>query len=77
MAQSFWTAIYAFVVCLIVSVIVSLVTKQLKTKDDLTGLVYSLTPRTKDEPGIPWYDKPVTLAIIVGAISIVITVLIW
>ncbi len=77
MAQSFWTAIWAFFVCFIVSVVVSLVTRQLKTKDDLTGLVYSLTPRTKDEPGIPWYDKPVTLAVIVGAISIVITIFIW
>jgi SSS family solute:Na+ symporter len=77
MAQGFWTAIYAFIVCLMLTIILSLTTKQLKTDEELTGLVYSLTPKTKDEPGIPWYDKPVVLAVIVGAISIIITIIIW
>ncbi|MDO9256014.1 MAG: sodium:solute symporter family protein [Bacteroidales bacterium] len=77
MAQGFWTAIYAFTVCLILTIILSFSTKQLKSDEDLTGLVYSLTPKTKDEPGIPWYDKPVVLAVIVGAISIIITIIIW
>ena len=77
MAQGFWTAIYAFTVCLILSIILSWSTKQLKSDEDLTGLVYSLTPKTKDEPGIPWYDKPVVLAVIVGAISIILTIIIW
>jgi SSS family solute:Na+ symporter len=77
MAQGFWTAIYAFTVCLILTVILSFSTKQLKSDADLTGLVYSLTPKTKDEPGIPWYDKPVVLAVIVGAISIILTIIIW
>lgn len=77
MAQSFWTAIFAFFVCLIITVVVSLLTKQNKTKDDLTGLVYSLTPRVKDEAGIPWYEKPVLLAVVVGAISIVLTIIFW
>jgi len=77
MAQGFWTAIYAFTVCLLLTIILSFSTKQLKSDEDLTGLVYSLTPKTKDEPGIPWYDKPVVLAVIVGAISIIITIIIW
>jgi len=77
MAQGFYTAIYAFIVCLVLTIILSLTTKQLKSDEDLTGLVYSLTPKTKDEPGIPWYDKPVVLAVIVGTISIIITIIIW
>ena len=77
MAQGFWTAIYAFTVCLLLTIILSWSTKQLKTDEELTGLVYSLTPKTKDEPGIPWYDKPVVLAVIVGAISIILTIIIW
>ncbi|HOW31198.1 MAG TPA: hypothetical protein PLP88_06500, partial [Bacteroidales bacterium] len=75
MAQSFWTAIFAFAACFIVTVVVSLLTRQLKSKDDLTGLVYSLTPRIKDEPGIPWFERPVALAVVVGVISIVLTIL--
>lgn len=77
MAQSFWTAIYAFTACFVLTMIISLVTKQLKTKDDLKGLVYSLTPRIKDEPGVPWFEKPAVLAVVVGAISIVLTIILW
>lgn len=77
MAQSFWTAIFAFTVCFLVTIVVSLVTRQLKSKDDLTGLVYSLTPRLKDEPGIPWYEKPIVLAVVVGVISIALTIILW
>jgi SSS family solute:Na+ symporter len=77
MAQSFWTAIFAFVVCFLVTFVISLFTKQLKSKDDLKGLVYSLTPRIKDEPGVPWFEKPVVLAVVVGAISIVLTIFLW
>jgi SSS family solute:Na+ symporter len=77
MAQSFWTAIYAFTACFLLTMIISLATKQLKTKEDLKGLVYSLTPRIKDEPGVPWFEKPAVLAVVVGAISIVLTIILW
>jgi len=77
MAQSFWTAIYAFAACFLLTLVISLATKQLKTKDDLRGLVYSLTPRIKDEPGVPWFEKPAVLAVLVGAISIVLTIILW
>ncbi len=77
MAQSYWTAIYAFGVCFILTIVLSFMTKQLKSNEDLKGLVYSLTPKTKDEPGLPWYDKPVVLATIVGVISIVLTIIFW
>lgn len=77
MAQSFWTAIYAFAACFVLTIIISLTTRQLKSKEDLKGLVYSLTPRIKDEPGVPWFEKPAVLAVIVGAISIVLTIFIW
>ena len=77
MAQGFWTAIYAWTICFLLTIILSLSTKQLKTDDDLRGLVWSLTPKTKDEPGIPWYEKPVVMAAIIGAISIVLTIIFW
>lgn len=76
MAQSFWTAIYAFGVCSIITVAVSLLTKMDKSKEDLTGLVYSLTPKPKDDSS-KWYDKPEAMAWAVGIIAIIITILIW
>ena len=76
MAQNFWTAIYAFITCFVLTMVISYLTKQLKTDDQLKGLVYSLTPKEKEE-GLKWYEKPVTLAIIVGIISIILSILFW
>ncbi|MBK7027730.1 MAG: sodium:solute symporter family protein [Bacteroidales bacterium] len=77
MAQGFWTAIYAWSACFILTVVLSFLTVQTKKDEDLKGLVYSLTPKTFDEPGIPWYEKPVVLAVIIGVISIVLTIIFW
>ncbi|MBE0647653.1 MAG: sodium:solute symporter family protein [Bacteroidales bacterium] len=76
MAQNFWTGIFAFFTCFLLTVIISLLTKQTKTKEDLTGLVYSLTPRIKDESK-HWYQRPQFLAIIVGIIAIVLSIIFW
>ena len=46
MAQNFWTAIIAFTVATTVTVVLTVLTKQKKSDDELRGLVYSLTPRT-------------------------------
>jgi SSS family solute:Na+ symporter len=59
-----------------VTVIVSLLTKQKKTEEELTGLVYSLTPRPK-EKDVTWFQRPAFLAIIVGAIAIVLSLIFW
>jgi SSS family solute:Na+ symporter len=76
MAQNFWTAIFAFSVCFIVTIIISLLTKQLKTEEELTGLVYSLTPRPR-EKDVAWYQRPGFLAIIVGVVAIVLSIIFW
>lgn len=77
MAQNFWTAIIAFTVSATLTVFLSLVTKQQKTDAELHGLVYSLTPRELVDKTIPWYQRPLGLAIIVGVISIVLTIMFW
>jgi SSS family solute:Na+ symporter len=69
MAQNFWSAIWAFVVCFGLTVLISIVTPKIKTDEELKGLVYSLTPKIK-EHGVPWYKQPATL----GAIVIIATV---
>jgi len=59
MAQAFWTAILAFSACFILTSLISFSTKQLKTKEELKGLVYSLTPRIQEEEHVKWYNHPV------------------
>jgi SSS family solute:Na+ symporter len=70
MAQNFWTAIFAFSVNLIVTVVVSLATKP-RPESELVGLVYSLTPKPV-EHHLEWWQKPSTLAIAVLAMLVVL-----
>ena len=44
MAQNFWTAIYAWTTCFVITIVVSLLTRAHEEKE-LAGLVYSLTER--------------------------------
>ena len=63
MAQNFWTAIFAFSINLVVTIVVSLATRP-RPEPELIGLVYSLTPKPV-ETHLAWYQKPATLAIAV------------
>ncbi len=76
MAQNYWTAVYAFSTALILTFVITLLTKKLKTDDELKGLVYSLTPRVQDDSKY-WYQKPEVLAVLVGVIFIVISIIVW
>lgn len=63
MAQTFWTAIVAWVTCFVITIIVSMITKP-RPEKELEGLVYSLTPKPKDESrGL--FQRPATFAAIV------------
>jgi SSS family solute:Na+ symporter len=68
MAQNFWTAIFAFSVNLVVTIAVSVATRP-KPEGELVGLVYSLTPKPADHH-LAWYQKPATLAVLVGAMVV-------
>jgi SSS family solute:Na+ symporter len=71
MGQNFWIAIVAWSTCFLVTVIISLLTKRNKTDEELTGLVYSLTPKqTKTDE--PWYMQPVTIGVIVLAATVIL-----
>lgn len=77
MAQNFWTAIYAWSTSCIVAVVISLLTRQKKSDDDLRGLVYSLTPHVAKDEGLPWYGQPATLAYAVLGGTIVLNIIFW
>jgi solute:Na+ symporter, SSS family len=73
MAQNFWTAIWAFLVCLIVTLVVSKLTKP-REERELVGLVYSLTPKP-EEKHLPWWKRPVTLAVVVLAMAVALNLI--
>ncbi len=56
MAQTFWTAIASFTSCVVVSIVISMVTRP-RPESELAGLVYSLTPKPSDGD-LAWYQKP-------------------
>jgi SSS family solute:Na+ symporter len=76
MAQNFWAAIYAWTSCFVVTIVVSLATARNRTDEQLRGLVYSLTPRIKDEH-LPWYKQPAILGIIVLLITLILNIIFW
>lgn len=76
MAQNFWTAIFAFTTSTTLTVVLSLLTKKVKSDEELVGLVYSLTPRDKVFVK-EWYNRPVVLASIVGIVCIVLSIIFW
>jgi SSS family solute:Na+ symporter len=57
-------------------VVLSLLTRQKKTDEDLRGLVYSLTPRLIEE-NVVWYQRPVGLAVIVGVVCVILSIIFW
>ncbi|MBI4408201.1 MAG: sodium:solute symporter family protein [Gemmatimonadetes bacterium] len=72
MAQNFWTAIFAWTTCFMVTILVSLVTAP-RPDRELRGLVYSLTERPRDT-GLAWYRKPSALALTVLALALLLNV---
>ena len=70
MAQNFWTAIWAFLACAVVTVVVSLVTRP-REERELVGLVYSLTPRPETEE-LPLWRRPATLAVVVIVMVVIL-----
>ncbi|HEY8535691.1 MAG TPA: hypothetical protein VIL25_04550, partial [Vicinamibacterales bacterium] len=75
MAQNFWTAIVAWTTCFIVTILVSVFTEP-RRDEELTGLVYSLTPKPADR-GLPWHKQPGPLAIGVLGLTLVLNVIFW
>jgi SSS family solute:Na+ symporter len=74
-SQAFNIAGIAFIVCFIVTFLVSLVTKP-KPESTLVGLVYRLTPKQRDRTKI-WYKNPLVLGIIVLVITFILNIIFY
>jgi len=75
MAQNFWTAIWAWSACFVITILISLVTKP-REETELKGLVYSLTERPS-EGHLPFYQRPLTLGVVVLALVLLLNFIFW
>ena len=76
MSQNFWIAIVAFSTTFVVNAVLSMLTKRTKTDEELRGLVYSLTPKHRDE-NEPWILRPAVLGSIVMVAVIILNLIFW
>ncbi len=76
MAQNFWLASFAFICCFVLTAGISLATQRTKTDEELKGLVYSLTPKIKDE-GEFWLFRPAVLGVILLAGCAILNFIFW
>lgn len=74
-SQAFNIAWIAFTVCLLVTAAISMVTAK-KSDEELSGLVYSLTPKQKDSEKV-WYKNPLWLGVAVLIITLLINVVLY
>jgi SSS family solute:Na+ symporter len=76
MAQNFWLASFAFGVCFILTVAISLATQRTKTDEELKGLVYSLTPKLKDDEH-HFLLRPAVLGTILLIACVILNIIFW
>ncbi len=76
MAQNFWLAAFAFTVCLVLTWGISIVTRRTKSDEELKGLVYSLTPKLRDDDQ-PFYLRPAVIGTVLLIACVVLNVIFW
>ncbi|WP_260741197.1 sodium:solute symporter family protein [Tunturiibacter lichenicola] len=75
MAENLYRALWSWIICVVVTVVVSLVTKPVPTAQ-LAGLVYGVTPIPDDGATTIW-QKPIFWAIIVIVVFFVLNLIFW
>jgi SSS family solute:Na+ symporter len=60
----------------VVTLLLSLVTRQRKTDAELRGLVYSLTPKIKEQ-GVVWWQRPAVLGSLVLVLAVLLNAIFW
>jgi solute:Na+ symporter, SSS family len=75
MAEDMYRALWSWVVCVAVTVIVSYVTKP-RSPAELTGLVYGVTP-LPSQAQVAFYKRPAFLAVMVGLVFVAFNIMVW
>ncbi|HMK31170.1 MAG TPA: sodium:solute symporter family protein [Terriglobales bacterium] len=75
MAENMFRALWSWIICVAVTVIVSYATRP-KPDSELTGLVYGVTA-LPHEPDVPLYERPAFWAAVVGIVFVVLNLVFW
>jgi SSS family solute:Na+ symporter len=75
MAENMYRALWSWIVCVAVTVIVSYMTKP-KSDSELDGLVYGVTA-VPHETVVPLYERPMFWAVLVGVVFAILNVIFW
>jgi SSS family solute:Na+ symporter len=75
MAENLYRALWSWIICVVVTVVVSLMTKPVP-EEQLSGLVYGVTPIPDDGSKTIW-EKPVFWAIVVIVVFFILNLIFW
>ena len=75
MAENIYRALWAWSACVIVTVMVSLVTKP-RPESELVGLVYGET-KIPQEHNEYWYQNPIVWAVVIFVVFVALNILFW
>jgi solute:Na+ symporter, SSS family len=75
MAENMYRALWSWIVCVVVTVVVSYMTKP-RPDSELAGLVYGVTPRPREDV-VPFYGRPVFWAAVVVVVFVILNILVW
>jgi SSS family solute:Na+ symporter len=75
MAENMYRALWSWIICVVVTVVVSMLTKP-KPLSELTGLVYGAT-EIPSEGNLPLYRRPLFWTAVVLAVFVVLNIIFW
>ena len=75
MAENMYRALWSWIICVVVTVVVSLMTEP-KPEKELAGLVYGCT-EIPSEAQVPLYERPMFWAVIVIVVFLILQITFW
>jgi SSS family solute:Na+ symporter len=75
MAENMYRALWSWIVCVAITVLVSYVTKP-KPDVELSGLVYGVTAIPREDE-VPIYQRPLFWAGVVGVVFVILNIIFW
>ena len=75
LAEDMYRALWSWLVCVIVTVLVSLATKP-KPLSELEGLVYGVVPLPVEHDD-HWYEKPIVWAAVIAVLFVILNIIFW
>jgi len=75
MAENMYRALWSWIVCVGVTMVVSYMTKP-KPDVELSGLVYGVTAIPREDK-VPFYQRPLFWAAVVGVVFVILNIIFW